>query len=59
MNPLFKAVALTLLFASASITNAQTLIVQVLNGKSGKAVANEHVNCFELKASAILPETAA
>jgi hypothetical protein len=46
MIPLFKAVALTLLFASASITNAQTLIVQVLNGKSGKAVANEHVNLF-------------
>ena len=46
MNPLFKAATLILLFASASITNAQTLRVQVLNGKSGKPLANEHVNLF-------------
>jgi 5-hydroxyisourate hydrolase-like protein (transthyretin family) len=37
---------MVLLFALAVITNAQTLRVQILNGKTGKPVANEHVNLF-------------
>ena len=46
MNPLLKACTLVLLFALAVIKNAQTLRVQILNGKTGKPVANEHVNLF-------------
>jgi len=46
MNPLYKAATLTLLFASALIMKAQTLRVQILNGKNGKPVVNEHVNVF-------------
>jgi 5-hydroxyisourate hydrolase-like protein (transthyretin family) len=46
MNSLLKACTLVPLFALAVITNAQTLRVQILNGKTGKPVANEHVNLF-------------
>jgi hypothetical protein len=47
MNRLFEAAALTLLFASPLAAIAQqTLRVQILNGKTGKPVANEHVNLF-------------
>ena len=44
MNRLFNATVLV--FASCITANAQTLKVQILNGKSGKPVANEHVNVF-------------
>jgi hypothetical protein len=46
MNFFFTAAIPTLLFASTLITNAQPLRVQILNGKNGKPVANEHVNVF-------------
>jgi hypothetical protein len=47
MNRLFEAAALTLLFASPLAAIAQqTLRVQILNGKTGKPVANENVNLF-------------
>jgi 5-hydroxyisourate hydrolase-like protein (transthyretin family) len=46
MTRLYKAATLALLFASTVITNAQTLRVQILNGKTGKPVVNEHVNLF-------------
>ena len=46
MNRLLKVATLTLLFASTLIMKAQTLRVQILNGKNGKPVANEHVNLF-------------
>jgi hypothetical protein len=46
VNSLLKAGTLALLFALPVITNAQRLRVQILNGKTGKPVANEHVNLF-------------
>jgi hypothetical protein len=46
VNSHFNAAILILLFASALISNAQMLRVQVLDGKTGKPVANEHVNLF-------------
>jgi hypothetical protein len=46
MSSHLKAAILILLFVSALITNAQILRVQVLNGKTGKPVANEHINLF-------------
>jgi hypothetical protein len=46
MNRLFKAPTLVLVFALGMMANAQPLKVQILNGKSGKPVANEHVNLF-------------
>jgi hypothetical protein len=46
MNCPFKTAIFTLLFASVVITNAQTFRVQILDGKTGKPVANEHVNLF-------------
>ena len=46
MNCLSKASTLFLLFASTLIGDAQVLRVQILNGKNGKPVANEHVNLF-------------
>src|SRR5438105_2850318 len=51
MNPLFKAATLMLLFASALITDAQMIRVQVLNGKTGRPVANEHINLFRPRES--------
>jgi len=46
MNCSSKAAIFSFLFASTLIANAQTLRVQILNGKNGKPVANEHVNLF-------------
>jgi hypothetical protein len=46
MNSLHEACTLVLLFALAVITNAQTLRIQILNGKTSEPVANEHVNLF-------------
>ncbi|MBB5344973.1 hypothetical protein [Tunturibacter empetritectus] len=46
MNRSYKAIALVFLFASVVMTDAQTLRVQILSGKSGKPIANEHVNLF-------------
>jgi hypothetical protein len=51
MNPLRKAATLITLFVSALITNAQMLRVQVLNGKTGKPVASEHINLFRPRES--------
>jgi hypothetical protein len=42
----FKAALFLCLLASVVMTSAQTLRVQILNGKNGKPVANEHVNLF-------------
>jgi len=46
VNSHFKAAIPILLFASALMANAQMLRVQVLDGKTGKPVTNEHVNLF-------------
>jgi hypothetical protein len=46
VNSHFKAAIPIVLLASALMANAQTLRVQVLNGKTGKPVTNEHVNLF-------------
>jgi hypothetical protein len=40
-----KAAAFSCLLAALA-TSAQTLRVQILNGKNGRPVANEHVNLF-------------
>jgi hypothetical protein len=45
MNRLLQP-ALAVLIAFASAAGAQTLRVQVLDGKTGKPVANEHINLF-------------
>ncbi|MGD0444686.1 MAG: hypothetical protein ABSA39_12190 [Edaphobacter sp.] len=46
MNRSSKAAVLSFLLASTLTASAQTLRVQILNGKNGKPVANEHVNLF-------------
>ena len=46
MKSHLKSATLILLFVSAVITDAQMLRVQVLNGKTGNPIANEHINLF-------------
>jgi hypothetical protein len=46
MNCSSKAAACLFLLALALMTRAQVLRVQILNGKNGKPVTNEHVNLF-------------
>src|SRR5258708_14275441 len=46
MNRSSKAGVFSFLLTSTLIASAQTLRVQILNGKTGKTVANEHVNLF-------------
>jgi hypothetical protein len=46
MKHFSKTAISSFLFASTLATRAQTLRVEILNGKTGKPVANEHVNMF-------------